>query len=264
VSEARHCAACGAAAAGNFCSACGTSLRGNACKSCGAALSAGAVYCAECGQPAASRETKPATARIPWILSAVALAVFALVLANLVQSGSVRRVGDMTVTGGLPTPREAPNGAPAGGANMPSMEELASMSPRQAADRLYDRAMSELDGGDFERSAFFLDMGLQAYAAVPPEEIDADARFHMGLMQLHLGDTAAARQNGVTIVEGEPDHLLGLILLARVSEFEEEADVAAEYRERMRAVVDEAGGIPDLVEYESHRPLIERELAAGS
>jgi hypothetical protein len=142
------------------------------------------------------------------------------------------------------------------------MEELASMTPRQAADRLYERAMTELEGGDFERSAFFLDMGLQAYATVPPEEIDADAKFHMGLMQMHLGDSGAARASAEGILAEEPDHLLGLILSARVAELESDSASASEYRARLKAAVG-TDGIPSRTEYDSHRPLIERELEAS-
>ena len=259
----RQCPSCGAAGAGNFCSACGASLDDRACSACGTSLSPGAMYCAECGQPVGVRKSKPASALIPWVLSGVALALFALVLSNLVQRGSVQRVGEMGLTGGLPTSDAAPSDGAAGGSTMPSMQDLASMTPREAADRLYDRAMSELDAGDMERSAFFLDMGLKAYAAVPPEQIDSDARFHMGMMQMHLGDSAGARQMGDRILEDEPEHLLGLILSARAAEFAGEEAAAEGYRGRLRAVVDGAGGIPDRPEYESHRPLIERELEAG-
>lgn len=263
-----HCSACGTAGRGNFCSACGAPLGGpRNCSGCGSKLSTGAMYCAECGVPVAARAPKPASARLPWVLSAVALAAFALVLSSLVQRGSVQRIGDMTVTGGLPTSGGNAAGgaaAPAGGAAMPSMEELASMSPRDAADRLFERAMRELEGGDFERSAFFLDMGLKAYEVVPAEEIDADAKFHMGLMQLHLGDSTAARASGEGILAEDPDHLLGLILSARVAELAGDEEVASEYRARVRSVIEREGGIPSRQEYQSHRPLIERELEADS
>jgi len=220
------------------------------------------MYCSECGSPVAVRASKPASAFMPWILSALALAVFAFVISTLVQRGSVDRIGDMTVTGSLPGSAGAPSGgAPvAGGSGMPSMEELAAMSPRDAADRLYERAMSELEGGDFERSAFFLDMGLQAYATVPPEDIDADARFHMGLMQLHLGDSAAALQSSEDILAEEPEHLLGLILSARIADLSGDSATAAGYRTRLRSAIESTGGIPERQEYQSHRPLIEREL----
>lgn len=258
MSEARtFCSDCGAAASGNFCSQCGARVAGG-CPHCGARLSAGALYCAECGGGVGARTAKPASAWLPWVLSAAVLVGFSLVIAQLVQRGSVQRTGDMTITGGLPTSGEPATAAGASG--MPSLEELASMTPRQAADRLYERAMSEHEGGDFERAAFFLDMGLQAYAAVPPDEMDADARFHVGLMQLLMGDSVSARLTGDEILEAEPDNLLGLVLSARVADFAGDEAAAAGYRSRLRSAVGEAGTIPDRPEYQSHRPVIQREL----
>ncbi|MDH3733854.1 MAG: hypothetical protein OEU54_09990 [Gemmatimonadota bacterium] len=200
---------------------------------------------------------------MPWILAAAALALFSFVIAILVQRGSVPRTGDMTATGGIPTPREASGGSTAD-AGMPSLEELSSMTPRQAADRLFERAMREHEGGDYERASFFLDMGLQAYAAVPSDDLDADARFHMGLMQLLMGDSTAARLSAADIGDAEPDNLLGLILSARVADFAGDETAASDYRRRLREEVEEEGGIPDRPDYESHRALIERELEVGT
>jgi len=260
------CSACGAEGAGNFCAACGSSLGAAVCGSCGSKLADGALYCGECGKAVGSRAAKPASARVPWVLSAVALLAFSFVLSRLVQSGSVERIGEMTVTGGLPTASgqrsAAAGGTPTGGTStgMPSLEDLASMTPRQAADRLFERAMREHEGGDFDRAAFFLDMGLKAYVAVPPADIDTDARFHMGLMQLLLGDSTSARLTGADILEQEADNLLGLILSARVADFAGQSERALEFRARLKAAVDGAGGIPSRQEYDSHRPMIEREL----
>jgi hypothetical protein len=140
------------------------------------------------------------------------------------------------------------------------MEDLASMTPRQAADRLFERAMREHESGDFERAAFFLDMGLQAYVAVPPSEMDVDARFHVGLMQLFQGDSTSARLTGATILGEESDHLLGLLLSARVADFAGHSEDARGFRARLRAAVEAAGGIPSRPEYDSHRPMLERAL----
>jgi len=170
------------------------------------------------------------------------------------------------MTGGLPGETAggtAAEGA-AGGAGMPSMEELAAMGPRGVADRLFERVMREHEAGDFERAAFFIDMALQAYDAVPPGEIDADARFHVGLLRLLTGASGLAREQADEILAAHPEHLLGLLLAARAADFEEDADAAEAFRARIRARVEEAGGIPDLPEYQAHRTLIEGVLQTDS
>ena len=259
---ARVCPGCGAEAAGNFCSTCGAPLAGpSACAGCGAVLSPGALHCSECGRSVSAPERKSASARLPWILSAVALAAFSVVIALLVQRNSAARTGDMLPTGGISTGQEA--GAAAGGASaggMPSMEELAAMGPRAAADRLFERAMTEHEGGDFSRAAQFIQMGLRAYAGVPAEEMDSDARFHVGLLQLLAADSAGARASGRAILAEDSEHLLGLILLARVEDFAQDEAAAEARRADIRRIVEEEGGIPSRQEYEAHRALIEREL----
>ncbi len=255
------CPRCGATASGNFCSECGSPLtQGAACASCGGPLKAGALYCSACGQAAGARPRKARVAYVPWIVSGLALAAFSVVIALLVQGQSEPRVGDMLPTGNLPGQSGAGAGS-AAGSPMPSMEELAAMSPRQAADRLFERAMREHEGGDFERAGFFVDMALQAYDAVPPAETDADARFHVGLLRLVQGDSVGARTSAEEILTPEPDHLLGLILAARAARFAGDQAAAAVILERARAIVEREGGIPERPEYESHRPLIEREVS---
>lgn len=260
------CPRCGSVASGNFCAECGAPLAQRAaCPVCQAPLRPDALYCTACGAPVGAPPRKPRSALLPWVLSGLALVVFSVLIAVLVQRGSVTRIGDMTMTGGLPGevpggPAAAPAGGDAGGAGMPSMEELAAMGPRGVADRLFERVMREHEGGDFERAAFFIDMALQAYDAVPPEETDADSRFHVGLLRLLMGESGPAREMADEILAAAPEHLLGLLLAARAADFEGDADAAEAFRDRIRARVEEAGGIPDLPEYQAHRPLIERVL----
>lgn len=230
---------------------------GAGCRSCGAKLKTGALYCAECGVAVAPPEAKSASARLPWILSALSLAAFSVVIALLVQRGTVPRTGDMTMTGGFSDPNA---GAPAAGGTMPSMEELAAMSPREAADRLFDRAMAEHQGGDMEATAFFIDMGLQAYDAVPLEETDSDLHFHIGYLRLLAGDAEAAQQRADAILTDDDEHLLGLILQSQIAQFSGATGDAEELRDRVRNLVADAGGIPDVREYQAHRPLIESVL----
>ncbi len=271
MSHAASCPRCGRAASGNFCAQCGAPLGQRAgCPACQAPLRPDALYCAACGTPVGAPPRKPRSALLPWVLSGLALAAFSVLIAVTVQRGSVTRIGDMTMTGGLPGettggPVAAPAaGGDAAGAGMPSMEELAAMGPRGVADRLFERVMREHEGGDFERAAFFIDMALQAYAVVPPEETDADSRFHVGLLRLLMGESGLAREMADEILAGDPEHLLGLLLAARAADFEGDADAAEAFRGRIRTAVEEAGGIPDLPEYQAHRTLIEGVLQADA
>ena len=265
----RACPRCEREGAGNFCAHCGAPLaHGAACPSCGATLRQGALYCTECGAPVGGREAKPRSARIPWLTSALALAAFSVLIAVLVQRESVQRVGEMTMTGGLPGETAGGGmagggaGGGTGGGGMPTAEELAAMSPREAADRLFERVMREHEGGDFERAAFFIGMALQAYDAVPASEVDADLRFHVGLLSLISADSVGAREAAEAILAEAPGHLLGLLLASRTADFAGDAAAAEGFRARMREEVAAAGGIPALPEYDAHRTLIEGTLAA--
>lgn len=260
------CPRCGSEASGNFCSRCGAPLRAGAgearhCASCGTELSPGALYCRECGEAVGSPPRKPRSATLPWVLSAVALVGFCVVIAVLVIGGSSPRTGDAPLTGGIVRGEDVGSAGEAA-TGMPSAAELAQMPPREAADRLFDRAMREHERGDFERARFFAQMGLQAYGQVPPGEVDADARFHIGLLELLQGGRDAARATARTMLEEDPDHLLGLILAARAADMEGDSATARSYRERLRSAI-ASGGIPDRPEYEAHRALIEREGGAA-
>ncbi len=256
------CPRCGAAAEGNYCSQCGAHLAAGSCASCGAALKSGALYCADCGEMAGTAPPKkPWSSRLPWILSGLGLVAFSIVIALLVQRQSVARTGDMTLTGGIPSSAEPSGGGGQEGRTMLTAEELAAMTPRQAADRLFERAMREHEGGNFESTAFFIDMGLRAYGAVPEGDADADMRFHVGLLRLLGGDSAGARASAEALLEETPDHLLGLLLASRAAALAGDEEAAEGIRARMRAAVADSGGIPDREEYEAHRALIESALA---
>lgn len=265
-----RCPSCGVGGEGNFCTRCGARLGGNGprCGACGAELEPGDLFCGECGEPTGERPAKPFSARLPWILSALLLVLFSVGIALFVQRWTAPRPPGGVMTGGIPTPqREEGEGAggnlssgevPAPG--MPSAAELAAMSPREAADRLFDRAMREREGGDLERAAFFARMGLQAYARLPPAEMDDDARFHVGLLHLVGGDLDAARRTARELLDSEPRHLFGLLLGVWVAEAAGAPDSAAAYRERLRGAI-EGGTSPEEPPYAAHAALIEREAA---
>ena len=134
------------------------------------------------------------------------------------------------------------------------------MTPRQAADRLFERAMREEDGGDVERAKFFASMAVQAYATVPAEEIDLDAHFHLGLLELLQENEAAAAAESEMILSVRPNHLLGLVLAARVAEASGNPEAQAGVYEQLLSELDaeRSAGLP---EYEMHGSLIDAEAA---
>lgn len=262
-----QCRECGTEGDGNYCAQCGAPLgaAGRRCEECGAEVPEDARYCTACGAGLPGGGDKPWTAYLPWALSALALVVFAVAITLFVRTQTSPRQSGSPPTGSLPGEEAAasPGGAAGGedggrsadgaGGAMPSAGELANMSPRQAADRLFDRTMRVRAAGDTSRARFFARMGRRAYRRVPASEMDADARFHLGLLALLQGDTAAARSRAQSILENDSDHLLGLILAFRSAESGGERET---YRERFL----EASASADLssrAEYRAHRRLIE-------
>ena len=220
-----RCPKCGSDEKGKFCSKCGAEVRkktggggGAKCSKCGKGLEPKAMFCAECGEPTGHRPSKGATAYLPWVLSGLALVAFAIALTMFIQGQTAVRVGDMPPTGALPVAeRVNPDGTPVGGAAGagPGAVDLGSMSPRQAADRLFDRVMREDEAGNEAQAQQFATMAIQAYGMLPPAEIDLDARFHLGLLNLVLDDPDASDQEADLMLAVDSQHLLALSLKAR-------------------------------------------------
>ncbi len=118
--------------------------------------------------------------------------------------------------------------------------------------------MREEDGGDTERAKFFANMAVQAYAAVPPAEIDLDAHFHLGLLQLLQEDEDAAAAESEFILSVRPNHLLGLVLATRVAEASGDPEAQAAAYEQFLAALDSERNA-GLSEYEMHGSLIDAE-----
>ncbi|MBT8478617.1 MAG: zinc ribbon domain-containing protein, partial [Gemmatimonadetes bacterium] len=228
-----RCPKCGSDEGGKFCSKCGAEVRRKAgvskCSKCGKGLEAGAMFCAECGEPTGHRPSKGAVAYLPWVLSALALVAFAVALTLFIQGQASTRVGDMPVTGALPeAERVNPDGTPIGSTAGPGGVDLGSMTPRQAADRLFDRVMREDEAGNEAQAQQFATMAIQAYGMLPPGEIDADAHFHLGLLNLVLDDVDAADREADLILSLADEHLLALSIKARVASARGDAAAQAE------------------------------------
>ena len=100
------------------------------------------------------------------------------------------------------------------------------MSPEERANRLFNRVMILAEAGRQDSVQFFLPMALGAYAQLGA--LDADARYHVGLLQLAGGDVPAALAQADTIARETPTHLF--IYILRAHAYQQEGNTQQERR----------------------------------
>jgi len=101
--------------------------------------------------------------------------------------------------------------------NQPSrLPDLSTMTPREAADRLFNRVMSASETGNQEEANRFAPMAVQAYIRVI--NIDVDGLFHLGLLYLVREDFQNAIEHVRKIRFSSPNHLLATLLEHKVAE----------------------------------------------
>lgn len=249
-----HCTQCGVEGRGRFCASCGASLKALGCRSCGARLPAGTRFCTGCGTsvgggvaPGGAGERRRAapggTGRggpdLGWWVAGALLGVVLLVAGISV----VRELED-------PSPVPALGAASGGGGAPP---DLSAMTPREAADRLFNRVMSAAAREDTGEANAFLPMAIDAYGLATP--LDDDGLFHLSLLQRAAADFEASLASAEAGLEANPDHLLNLSSAAEASlELGELEDGRAYYRRMLDAWDREL--VSSRPEYEEHRPLL--------
>jgi hypothetical protein len=232
----KHCAHCGVALGehGKFCHRCG------APRSNGAPATAGTA-----GIPGTGSSTQPA-AMLPWVIAFIAVLALVAFIAG-------QKFG-----GGRSTPQVA--AAPAA----PRAPDIASMSPQERADRLFDRVMTLVSQGKSDSVRFFSPMAISSFEALQP--LDAHRRYDLGLLGVVSGDGSMARAQADTILATNPTHLLGLTLAMRAAGLQGDASARAQFAQRLSAalVSERAKGLP---EYIDHGPDIDaavREADGGA
>ncbi len=214
-----------------------------ACPSCGTPARADANFCHKCGAAlegtAAGGRSNVATIVL---FAAIVAAVFAATLGAALYFGADRF--------GAPPQSASRPAAPAPG----TMPDIASMPPREAADRLFNRVMMAESQGNMEEALQFAPMALQAYEQVG--QLDADAHYHLGLIHAVAGDIDGVREQ-VRILKGfAPNHLLALTLEFDIAERTGDAAAAGRTAAAFAAAYasEIATGRP---EYDAHRTSIE-------
>jgi hypothetical protein len=229
------CPACGATATGRYCAHCGVPLSGAKCASCSADLSPGAHFCHRCGTPVGVSSAKPEakTNSLPWIVAALAfLALFAMAAGRGFNS---RR--SSTVDGSanaLPQAGLDDRGAPASdGQTTVRAPDISSLSPQERADRLYNRVMLLASQGKIDSVQFFAPMAVQSYLQLAP--LNADQRYDLGRISEVVGALPLAQAQADSILREQPNHLLGLILEARLATLSGDTTRLHSYERRLIA-----------------------------
>jgi len=231
-SDSITCPSCGTTAAGHYCSNCGASLIGGTCSVCAAELTPGAKFCHRCGTQVGAKAPATVDSRtnaLPWIVAALAfLALFAMAAGR----GFTARPSN-TVDGSqnaLPQAGLDDRGAPADAQGIRA-PDISNMSPQEQADRLYNRVMTLATEGKVDSVQFFAPMALIAYRELAP--YNADERYDMGRIGEVAGALPFAKAQADSILLANPNHLLGLILEARLATITGDTTQLRAYERRM-------------------------------
>ena len=245
---ASTCPKCGKAASGSFCQECGAKVGGHFCQECGGELSATAKYCNQCGNRILVSEHRAAATatlggkNLPWWIAGAAM--LALIAALGIQ---------MMQRGGPSIPPAAPvTGQSGGGAMTGSPPDLSTMTPVEAANRLFNRVMAAVTAGDSTEAQQFMPMAIGAYERARP--LDNDGLFHLSMLQRTAMQLEAALETAEEILEDNSDHLLGLSAAAKAAVELGRGDIAAAYYERVLEVY-ESQIEQDIPEYIDHAPI---------
>jgi double zinc ribbon protein len=235
-SEVKNCPSCGATASGRYCAACGAPLAGATCASCSAQLSPGAKFCHRCGAGVGSatatvRESR--TNALPWIVAALAfLALFAMAAGrgfNASRGSTIDGSQNALPQAGLDDRGAGPDEQSAG----MRAPDISGLSPQERADRLYNRVMLLASQGKVDSVLFFAPMALTAYQMLAP--LNADQRYDMGRIGEVAGAIPLAKAQADTILRENPNHLLGLILEARLATLAGDTTRLRSYERRLVA-----------------------------
>lgn len=239
------CPGCGKDSQGRFCSHCGTPLQAGLCAECGARLPSGVRFCTQCGtRVAGGAGGRPRTGNenLGWYIAAGVLAV--LILAVGIQMAFF--------SDGPPAPVGTPlSGAPMAGQGDGGPAPLTG-TPREQADRLFNRIMTAREANDTGQVNMFMPMALQAYRGI---DLDNDGRYHLAMLETISGDAAAGRATAGQILQSNPDHLLALATAAEAATRQGDTAAARGYWQHYLEVY-EREKVKTLQEYVDHARIL--------
>jgi hypothetical protein len=122
------------------------------------------------------------------------------------------------------------------GTNMPGVRapDISKLSPQESAERLFNRVMLLNTQGKTDSVLFFAPMAISAYQMLSP--MNSDQRYDLGRIAEVTGALPLAKAQADTILLSNPNHLLGLILSARVASLAGDAVARKQFETRLLAV----------------------------
>ena len=244
------CPNCGAQSDGAFCSECGAPLKGAKCRECQSPLAAGARFCNNCGAPSGQARRRGAggsgdNSKLPWIFAGASLLILIIVLVLPALRGNKAP----QVDGRVPLNQMGEIG---GGASSGAPSPL-SGTPREQADRLFNRVMTEKEGGDTTQAKFFVPMAVQAYEMAG--NLDPDGYYHLSLLHNLGGNPQAALSAAERVLATSPNHLLALSAAAQAARASGDNAAARRFYQRFIAAYD-AESRTAKQEYEDHGKML--------
>lgn len=232
--------------AGRFCAQCGAAADLGNCASCQSPLSPGARFCHRCGAPVRGGAAGGGRERTAWIVAGAAVVISLLVIVWRTSGAFKPTVPDMANSGNT----EA-DGAPASAARAP---DISSMTPRERFDKLWDRVFRAEAANDTSTIIQFAPMALGAYQMLP--EADADARYHVAMIHLLVGDFPSAKALADTVLANAPGHLFGYMIRGEAADRGNDSaglkqsytDFLAHYDQELKA---------GRAEYKEHGPILD-------
>ena len=217
----------------NFCSRCGGALRGPPCPQCDTPSEVGDRFCTCCGlafgKAAGRGKARPAGLRggpgwLAWVVAGAL--VFVLVIVLVVMPNGEREI--------TMSPPPASSGATLGPTDAVS---LSSMTPREAANRLFERVMGAVEADDRAQADMFLPMAIAAYDRIAA--LSLDDRFHLSLLHAAASDGPSALAVAEAGLSIRPTHLLCLAAAAEGALLIGDEAKAASYYQTLLDVYDE-------------------------
>ncbi len=244
-----NCSSCGAVVAGKFCPQCGTpagAAAALACPSCGRSSPAGTKFCGGCGSSLTGGRNASGGIKlyVPWILGAGL--ILALVAALFRSAGPV------------PAPAAGPESAQGPAATPP---DISNLTPRQRFDRLYTRIIEAAQKGDQATVEQFTPMALAAFGML--DKVDADARYHLAMLELHVGDVAGAQAQADSIKKSDPKHLFSYVVSGAVARWNKDEAQRTKVYQGFLAQYD-AEIKANRPEYQEHRAMLEEVFKAAT